>query len=879
MTNVFSLDSTTITRIEEKMRFKRGVAQAREKELFAIFEKPMSEEEAWALKFLYAYMPLNDLADYEGCLFLSHVRTTLEIRENVQWGSRVPDHEFLHFVLPYRVNNENIEDSRGWFFGQLVDRVKNLSMEQAVLEINHWCHEKATYVGCDPRTVSPLTMVRNTLGRCGEQSTLLVAALRSLCIPARQCYTPRWAHCDSNHAWVEAWADGKWYFLGACEPEPRLNEGWFRGPAKRAMLVNTRVAANYPGPEELTLAHPWYSEINLLSPYAPSKKITIRVRDDKGNPVPGATVIFQVYNYADFSPIATIPADERGEAFLTAGLGDLLIHSVSGNLWGTKKISVKDADVFDIQLSDKLPQNGISVFDMVPPQEQADANGAAITEAEKQENNRRIQEGASIRKKYEASFVDALQAEVLAKKLSLPASRVRDILEKARGNSHEIAAFIQEYTPKYGEWTLKLLESLNVKDLTDTIGSTLADHLIQSAMFKGKFDEETFIRYILCPRVHFEMIRSYRKFLLEQFTDSEQRSFREDPIKLVGWLSEHFEIVEDLNYYQGMATPIGSFRLQKGDRLSRDILFVALARSLGIPARLEPSERSPQFRAGESWKDVVFLHQGDQERVDLTDNQEIGSIRFISNASADNDLEYFRNFSLARFENGQYKTLQFTAGQKDFYEEPLVVKSGSYRLTTGTRLPDGTARVQFAMFTVLPDKTTEIIPAFSKESVQAPVLGSVDRDMSFSFFNGKRSTLGELAERRGLLMAWIDPDREPTKHLIRELREVSKEYDDWGGSICLVVEDDKVTAAFQPNAYEGLPAKTGFAEDVSSEGLQFVLSGIQSGLQPNHPLVFVVDRECRIRYLSAGYKLGIGKEALQVVRQSDEESFGPNKHA
>jgi hypothetical protein len=244
----------------------------------------------------------------------------------------------------------------------------------------------------------------------------------------------------------------------------------------------------------------------------------------------------------------------------------------------------------------------------------------------------------------------------------------------------------------------------------------------------------------------------------------------------------------------------------------------------------------------------------------------------MANAAADNDLEYFRNFSLARFENGQYKTLQFTAGKKDFYEEPLVVKSGSYRLTTGTRLPDGTARVQFAMFTVWPGRTTEVIPAFTKESVQAPVLGEVDPDLSFSFFNGKRSALGELAGGRGLLMAWIDPDREPTKHLIRELRELSKEYDDRSGSICLVVEDDKVTAAFQPNAYEGLPAETDFAKDVSSKGLHSVLSGIQTELQSNLPLVFVVDRECRIRYLSAGYKLGIGKEALQVVRQLDEES-------
>ena len=32
---------------------------------------------------------------------------------------------------------------------------------------------------------------------------------------SRQVYTPRWAHTDDNHAWVEAWVNGKWYFLGA----------------------------------------------------------------------------------------------------------------------------------------------------------------------------------------------------------------------------------------------------------------------------------------------------------------------------------------------------------------------------------------------------------------------------------------------------------------------------------------------------------------------------------------------------------------------------------------------------------------------------------------------------------------------------------------
>ena len=95
--------------------------------------------------------------------------------------------------------------------------------------------------------------VKTAYGRCGEESTFTVAALRSVGIPARQVYTPRWAHTDDNHAWVEAWADGKWYFFGACEPEPVLNLGWFNAPASRGMLMHTKVFGRYKGAEEMLL--------------------------------------------------------------------------------------------------------------------------------------------------------------------------------------------------------------------------------------------------------------------------------------------------------------------------------------------------------------------------------------------------------------------------------------------------------------------------------------------------------------------------------------------------------------------------------------------------------------------------------------------------
>ncbi len=208
-------------------------------ELFAVFsDSTLTLSEREALMFLYAYMPIGDITDYHGKYYLANIRLSEQTRHEMPWGKTVPDELFRHFVLPVRVNNENLDESRKVFYEELKERVKGLSMKDAILEVNHWCHEKVVYRPSDARTSSPLASVKTAYGRCGEESTFTVAALRSVGIPARQVYTPRWAHTDDNHAWVEAWADGKWYFLGACEPEPVLNLGWFNAPASRGMLMH-----------------------------------------------------------------------------------------------------------------------------------------------------------------------------------------------------------------------------------------------------------------------------------------------------------------------------------------------------------------------------------------------------------------------------------------------------------------------------------------------------------------------------------------------------------------------------------------------------------------------------------------------------------------
>ena len=339
--------------------------------LFQVFEQPMSDEQKEAMTFLYAYMPLADIADHPGEFYLENVDYAFKAREEMPWGKVVPEREFRHFVLPIRVNNENLDDSRKVFYEELKDRVKNLSLYDAVLEVNHWCHEKVIYTPSDARTSSPLASVKTAYGRCGEESTFTVAALRSVGIPARQVYTPRWAHTDDNHAWVEAWVDGKWYFLGACEPEPVLNLGWFNAPASRGMLMHTKVFGRYNGPEEVMYRTPRYTEINVIDNYAPTAKADVTIVDADGKPVADAKVEFKVYNYAEFYTVASKQTDADGKTFLTAGKGDMLVWASKDGKFGYSKLSFGQDNALTVKLDKTAGEAYTLDMDIIPPMEGA----------------------------------------------------------------------------------------------------------------------------------------------------------------------------------------------------------------------------------------------------------------------------------------------------------------------------------------------------------------------------------------------------------------------------------------------------------------------------------------------------------------------------
>ena len=381
------------------------------------------------------------------------------------------------------------------------------------------------------------------------------------------------------------------------------------------MLIHTRVPGYiYAGPEEKVQVRDDYTEINLLQNYAPTRKRVIVVKDNAGRPVKGARVDLKVFNYGQFSSIVRLISDENGKVSITTGYGDVMVFASTSEGWGFVFAEAEGPENVEVIVSDEQIGDSFELK-MTPPPE-LPHTGVEVTAEERAENDKRLKCEDEIRAAYESTFVSKEQAQKLAEQLGLDTDGVWDVVSKARGNSHEIAAFLEEAIPVYGELALQLLQAVSEKDLTDTTRQVLLDHLQGSLPFRDLYDEELFVHYILQPRVSLEVLRPYRSFFQKALGVEKQQQFRAEPALLVAWIKENILEVP-AGVVRGWPTPQGVFELQAGDITAKQILFVAMARSFGIPARLSPVDGKPQYFADQNWIDAGFTREEKQNERTL----------------------------------------------------------------------------------------------------------------------------------------------------------------------------------------------------------------------------------------------------------------------
>lgn len=784
----------------------------------------LTTEEFEALEFLYAYMPLADLTDYSTGYYLQNVRVSFTARNEMGWN--VPEREFRHFVLPIRANNENLDTSRVVFYRELKPRIEGMSMQDAILEVNHWCHEKLTYKPSDARTLSPLSSVVSSLGRCGEESTFTVAALRAVGIPARQVYTPRWAHTDDNHAWVEAWADGKWYFLGACEPEPVLDLGWFNSPASRGLLMHTRVFGSYDGPEEKVMIGPNFTEINLIDNYAKTARVDFTVVDENGSPVDSALVDFKIYNYAEFYPALSKYTDAKGRTFLTAGMGDMMAWASKNGRYGYSKVSFgKDTEV-TITISDQHTFDPQSMM-IVPPPETA--NIPDVTPEQRAENDKRFAREDSIRKAYMATFVQPDGTEK------------GRLLALSAGNHRVIAKFLEDHPD---ERALALLKSLSNKDLIDVTREILDDSYNAPEA-------------ILCPRVENEFLSAYKSFFARSFGTGLQKEELLRPANLIKWVNDSITMLRDPKAWSIPMSPAGVYQARMADARSRNIFFVALARTLGLDARKDPVTGKIQYKDAGQWVDVDF--EASSQVVAPTGTL---VLNYEPTAILANPY-YYSHFTISKIENGRTRLLTFDEGQVDMgggvswaniFKKGTPLDVGDYVLVSGNRLSDGSVPVTMRQFSVREGETTTLDLRITIPEDKLSMIGSFDAETKYRIEPDSEPVSVLSTTGRGFyVIGFLTPRQEPSVHAINDLIAAKSGLEVWGRPILLL------TTA------EGL----GWLKEYSAS----LPSNIHLGIIPDGldlkgrrmPYFLLADTFNRVFFTTEGYTIGLGDQLVTAI--------------
>ena len=818
-----------------------------------------SDDARDALSFLYAYMSWPDVADYAPAYHVAQTECALRAREEMPWGKNVPNREWLHFVLPVRVNNEHLDTFRTACYDELKARVAGLSMHDAVLEVNHWCHEFVTYKPSDSRTSTPLQSMKTAYGRCGEESTFTVSALRAIGIPARQVYTPRWAHTDDNHAWVEAWVDGKWYFLGACEPEPVLNLAWFNQPASRAILMHTRAFGKYNGPEDVMSHTACFTEINVTENYADVQPTQVTVVDKEDRPIANANIEFKVYNYAELYTVMKTTTDAEGHASITAGLGDLVAWAADNNTYGFTKFTVgKDKDV-KIVLNHNEGEDFTTELNITPPT--GKNNLPEVDTAARQENTRRFAIEDSIRTAYIATFPDSAKVAEFCEKEKADFASLYPIVLKSRGNYENVFRAYE----KFKELAINVLNTMSEKDVRDFELPIFEDHL----KYTTSETNAHYLKYVLCPRIANEHLTPWRSYFKKAFTANEQQQFKENPETLSNWIKNNIETDTTWNPLGLCLSPETAHRFRYADVRSKGLLFVAAARSCEIPARIDPITSKVQY-AGEdqSWVTVDFnnIHQETAPQTATSGNLKLS---YTPREYMENP-KYYSHFTLSRLNNGLPKLQEYGEGDtwKSTFEKGVKMDTGNYVLISGTRMADGSVLARIAAFPVNAGENAQEQPLVMREDqAQVAVIGNFNSENRYFDVNSNAvKSILSTTGRGYFVVGLIRANHEPTNHVLHDIEKLSKDLESWGRTILMVFPTQDEYDRFNNNRGEFTNLPKNLCFGVDSEG-QISKDLFGSGLTHNKdlPVVVIADTFNRVVFKTQGYTIGIGEQLKQTI--------------
>ena len=414
--------------------------------------------------------------------------------------------------------------------------------------------------------------------------------------------------------------------------------------------------------------------------------------------------------------------------------------------------------------------------------------------------------------------------------------------------------------------------SLSDKDLRDVSYEVLVDNFLNTPDVKT----DRYVSDLLSPRVSIEGLVPYKAYFQTNINGDLAETFRLQPQRLVEWCKDSIAIHDELNT-QGMPmSPIGVWKARVADRHSRDVFFVSVARSLGIPAWKDAVTGKVRYQdlANRDGKKGGIIYDVDFEQGSAQEVPPTGQLTASYKPTPVlDDPKYYSHFSMSKCADGRLQLQNYdenSAVWSTLLKKPRAVPEGYYVMVTGTRLASGGVLAHISSFNIEPGKSTNIPLVMRESEDEIQVIGSFNAETLFTPLEGGKPAAEPMsflaACGRGYYVVGIlGPGQEPTNHALKDIAKLSKDLEAWGRKMVLLFPDEAQYKKYHEKDFPGLPNTLIYGFDTHGAAGQ-IASEMKLRNKSSLPIFIITDTFNRVVFVSQGYTIGLGEQLMRTIR-------------
>ena len=808
-------------------------------------------------KFLLENCSSNDLTVLTKDFLLNNIKYALKTKEFL-YTKNYSEDIFQHFVLPYRVSQEPLEEYREQFYNELKPLVENVeNIEEAAILVNLWAFEQMTFKQTNGRDQAPLTTIKRGYGRCEEMMIIYIAAARSVGIPARPASVSYWNFTDNNHAWVEIWTPDGWKYTGGAEPSNSLNNAWFSNTTQRATLITSRAFGKFESKNTIKQKDN-VTTISSIEFYTDYENIQINVKDENEHPVPDAKVVLYAASYGGLFPMSELETDDNGSISIPPGKGTVYATAFKDNKFAHSLLNTMKSSSLELKLTEdkNLDENFVFLFPIpfsTTKKEEIEILGDKFKLMRENADLKRKDRLNNLKKSNE--FVEYYDLVKISENIdSTYFNKRREFLDKVdelAENSSQYLKVLQKV--KSDSLKTKILVNMlvewDIKELIEIPDSTEIENVVNiyhegKLRFQDSVPDSIFIDNVI-HRIWRSAIppeNGWWLVLYEKIEHLVADDIDKTVQNVINWIDSQIEIDSNFvwTYFSGSLNPNDILNLKYIPEFYRTKLLVCCLKELGVPLQ---------------WKGRLEYYNGNgfvvveekEEEAEKDYEAEIMISIFVDGEQV--KAEEFKNFLIAKLDDKDGSiSYTFFEGENDSLDYKAKYRrqdSDNIYIESFIRNSNGDANI--------------VIKSFGKDENHLKIelitpkeyLDLTEKWNEKTIKNIKKISLKADSKNKKILFIRGEIKNEPEERMLLKISEKIDKFKDHN-SVIIVYSENRENSDLSVNQ-----------DFILKKGKKIIKENFSEN---EYPVIFVLDEKNEIIFSSKGYNMGIVDLLLKKVK-------------